>query len=177
AAANAVVSVRRPRVPAGTLLFHPLDELEVRQQVVPLGLAVNKIEAGPLPAMRTFDVTVMVGSAVAGTSPLNDAFARSKYVDMSDAAKLSAPSLAAMRSGVRVSLDSIAASAPAPSVTASWTYDEFIWGTQGLRTSTARPFMPDAAAVAHALETSAAAEAPLRRAGVARYRRPAASSR
>jgi hypothetical protein len=170
-AANALVSVRRPSVPAGVLLFHPLDQLEVRQQVVPLGLVVNKIEAGPLAAKRTFDVTVSVGTGVATTSPLNDAFARSKYVDMSDAAKLSAPSFEQMRSGARMSLDSVAAAAPAPTVTASWTYDEFIWGTQGLRSSTVRPFVPDAAAVTHALETSAAAEAPLRRTGIARYRR------
>ena len=171
AAANALVSVRRPIVPAGALLFHPLDELEVRQQVVPLGLVVDKIEAGRLAAKRTFDVTVTVGKGVARTLPLNDAFARSTYVDMSDAAKLSAPSFEQMRSGIRVGLDSIAATTAAPSVTASWTYDEFVWGTQGLRSSTARPFVPDAAAVAHALGTSATADAPLRRTGIARYRR------
>jgi len=169
AAATALVSVRRSSVPGGALLFHPLDELEVRQQVVPLGLVVNRIDAGPLAAPRTFDVTVKIGKTATTATPLNDAFARAKYVDMSDAARLSAPSFEQLPSGVRVSVAPTAASAPI--VTANWNYDEFVWTLQGLRASTVRAFVPDAAAAAHALATSAAAEAPLRRSGGMRYLR------
>jgi hypothetical protein len=168
AGGNGLVSVRRRNTPGGPLLFHPLDELAVRQQIVPLGLVVDRIEAGPLAAPRTFEVSVKVGGKPAGTSPVSDAFARAKYVDMSEAARLSAPSFELMPSGVRVALDSPAA--PAPSVTATWDYDEFVWTKQGLRTPTVRPFVPDIATIAHTLTTSAAADAPLRRAGVARYR-------
>jgi len=159
--------VRRPTTPGGVLLFHPLDELEVRQQVVPLGVVVNRLDAGPLAAPRTFDVAVTIGNAMVKSEPINDAFARSKYVNMNDAARLSAPSFEQMPSGVRVSLDPSSLSAPA--VTTTWTFDEFIWTAQGLRSSTVRAFAPDVAAVSYALATSAAADARHRRTGVMRY--------
>src|SRR5262249_10850180 len=130
AAATALVSVRRPNAPGGALLFHPLDELEVRQQVVPLGVMVNRIDAGPLAAPRTFDVAMKIGTTTAKSEPLNDAFARAKYVDMTDADRLSAPSFEQMPSGVRVSLDPLSLSAQP--VMATWTFDEFIWTDQGL---------------------------------------------
>jgi hypothetical protein len=133
AAADGLVSVRRSRAPGAALLFHPLDELMVRQQVVPLGIAVDRIDAGPLAAPRTFEVAVRVGGRPMDTEPLSDAFARAKYVDMSDADKLSAPSFEQLRSGARVDLDAPALSAP--SVAAAWNYEPFVLTAQGLRPS------------------------------------------
>jgi hypothetical protein len=169
-AESGLIAVRRPSAPAGPLLFHPLDELTVRQQVVPLGVVVTRMEAGRLAAPRTFEVTVKVGGTPMKTEAVWDAFARAMYMDMSDAAKLSTPSFEPMVTGARVVLDQ--AAAPAPSVNASWSYDEFVWTRHGLQSSTVRRFAPDAAAVAHALATSATAQAPLRRSGVAGYRGP-----
>ena len=134
---NGLVSVRTAGAAGGALLFHPLDELTVRQQVAPLGVAVERIDAGPLVAPRTFDVTVKVGGVAATTEPLSDAFARAKYIGMSDADKLSARSFEQMRSGVRVSLDAVAASAPP--VAADWTYEPFLLTGQGLRSATSPP--------------------------------------
>ena len=136
AATNQLVSVRRSSAPGGALLFHPLDELTVRQQVVPLGLRVDRIEAGPLTAPRTFEVTVKVGGRPMATDALSDAFARSKYVAMSDAGKLAAPSFEAMRSGVRVNLETPAASGPP--IVANWTHDQFVLTAQGLQPAALR---------------------------------------
>lgn len=169
-AESGLVAVRRPKAPGGPLLFHPLDELTVRQQVVPLGVVVTRMEAGRLAEPRTFEVTVRIGGTLMKTDAVWDVFAPAMYMDMSDAARLSTPSFEPMESGVRVVLDG--AAAPAPSVTADWNYEEFVWTRQGLQSSAVRPFVPDAKAVAHALATSATAQAPLRRSGVAQYRGP-----
>ena len=139
AATNPLVSVRRSSVPGGALLFHPLDELVVRQQVVPLGMHVERIDAGPLVAPRTFEVTVSVAGRPQATEALSDAFARSKYVAMSDADKLSAPSFEFRRSGVRVNLDAPSTSAPA--IVANSTYDLFVLTTQGLQSAAPKPFV------------------------------------
>ena len=143
AASNQLVSVRRSNVPGGTLVFHPLDELTVRQQVVPLGMRVDRIEAGPLTTPRTFDVAVSVGGRTQATEPLSDSFARSKYVAMTDAQKLSAPSFQSMKSGVRVNLD--APTTTAPSIVANWTYDPFVLTAQGLQSAAPRAFAAEAA--------------------------------
>ena len=171
-AQSRLISVRRPSTPGRALLFHPLDDLTVRQPVVPLGVVVTRMEEGRLAAPRTFEVAVKVGGTKMRTESVWDAFARAKYMDMSDAARLSTSSFEPMVSGARVVLDQSAA--PAPSVNAGWDYDEFVWTANGLQLSTVRRFVPDEAAVAHALASSATAQAPLRRSGVARYRGPLA---
>jgi hypothetical protein len=66
----------------------------------------------------------------------------------------------------------LAAATSAPSVAAGWNYDEFILTRDGMRTALPQSLIADAATVSHVLATSAAAEAPLRRAGIARYRGP-----
>jgi len=113
-------------------------------------------------------VAIRVGGVPAIGERLSDAFAPAKYVHMSDAEKLSAPSFQLMQSGVRVRLAS--AAVPAPAVAAGWTYDECVLTGQGLRAATPLSFVADGAAVTHALAVSAAADAPLRRTGLARYR-------
>ena len=91
-------------------------------------------------------MTVTVGGATAPADALTDAFARAKYVTMTDAQKLSAPSFEQMRSGARVKLDGAAA---APPVVVGWTFDQFVLTAHGLGAPTAQPFVPDPAAVAN----------------------------
>ena len=72
--------------------------------------------------------------------------AREAYVAMSDADKLSAPSFEQMRSGVRVTLDAPAVSAP--SIVADWTHEQFVLTAQGLQSPSSQPPFPTAAEVA-----------------------------
>jgi hypothetical protein len=146
ATTSGLVSVRRAGTPGGALRFHPIDELIVRQQVVPLGTPIDRIDAGPLARPRTFEVSVSIGGHPMSVEPLTDAFARAKYVAMSDADKLSAPSFEQMRSGVRVTLDAPAVSAP--SIVADWTHEQFVLTAQGLQSPPSQPLFPTAAAMA-----------------------------
>jgi hypothetical protein len=118
----------------------------VRQQVVPLGTLVDRIDAGPLARSRTFEVIVSIGGRPMSVEPLTDAFARAKYVAMNDADKLSAPSFEQMRSGVRVTLDAPPVSAP--SILADWTHEQFVLTAQGLQSPASQPLFPTAADVA-----------------------------
>jgi hypothetical protein len=162
---DALVSVRRPV----SFALHPLDELEVRNRVLPLGIVIERLGDRPLDAPHLFDVTSLsVAGSTRETKQLPDDFARAQYQRLSDAEKLSLPSFEPMCAGLHALPSTTAATAP--SVAVSWTWEERVWTPSAPPLPAFPAAVVDGRLVATALATSAAAEAPLRRSGVAKYR-------
>ncbi len=87
-----------------TLRVHPLGTLSVRQGVVPLNLErdIDRYGEAPVAGSRRFAVgAVTLGGGPAGGAPVRDDFAPAQFFEMSDEAKLAAPSYESMDAGVR----------------------------------------------------------------------------
>lgn len=86
------------------LLAHPLGEVGVRQKVAPLGLQLDRLGGSRVAGPSRIEVEqVRMGAEVVEPRPLQDAFARSQFVDMSADEKLTSPSFERFDSGVAVS--------------------------------------------------------------------------
>ncbi len=86
-----------------TLRVHPLGTLSVRQGVVPLNLErdIDRYGEAPVAGSRRFAVgAVTLGGGPAGGAPVRDDFAPAQFFEMSDEAKLAAPSYESMDAGV-----------------------------------------------------------------------------
>jgi hypothetical protein len=94
-----------PRVVA-----HPLGELSVHEQVVPLELEITRVGGSPLVAPHTYSVD-LTSVRVNGDAPhtpaqlLKDAFAPAQFRDMSDDEKLASPSFESYPAGLRFHFD------------------------------------------------------------------------
>lgn len=92
-----------PAGPTSTIAVHPFAALVVRERAVPLGYRITQFGNIPLASAQQFDITrVRVGTTVATTAPVSDAFAPGQFTRLSVDQRLSAPSFEAMRSGVRI---------------------------------------------------------------------------
>jgi Family of unknown function (DUF6603) len=89
--------------PTTEILAHPLGTLQVRQRVVPLERTLDRFGSDVPAGARLFRIAhaTLAGDA-AETEPLDDLFAPAQFTALSDDEKLSQPSFAPMRSGVRV---------------------------------------------------------------------------
>src|SRR5690606_22957666 len=86
ARAASVVALRDPSR-SGEVLLHPLGELSVRQQVVPLGITIERFGNTTPAADRRFDVEVLgpEGDAVLDAEPVFDLFAPGQFLELPDA--------------------------------------------------------------------------------------------
>jgi hypothetical protein len=85
-----------------TLRVHPLGTLSVRQGVVPLNLNrdIDRYGEAPVAGSTRFMVgAVTLGAASTDSSPVRDEFAPAQFFEMSDDAKLAAPSYETMDAG------------------------------------------------------------------------------
>ena len=171
------------------MVLDPLGQLVVKQQVAPLNTARAVTTFGGLPvagATRFHVVATLNGLGTA--TPVQGAFAPARYFTMSDDAKLAAPSFEAMDAGLALGEPTAIYDASAI-VAASVTYlpitlNPLPTGTPAtaptlatpttLATTTDRYALP-VAALATQRSTGAAARAPVRRIGRARFRHPSAS--
>ena len=86
-----------------TIRVHPLGTLSVRQGVVPLNLErdIDRYGEAPVAGSKRFTVGALtLGDAGTDSSPVRDDFAPAQFFEMSDEAKLAAPSYETMDAGV-----------------------------------------------------------------------------
>jgi hypothetical protein len=163
--------------PGPGLVLDPLGQLVVRQQVAPLnaGRDVDTYGGSPVAGARRFHLAAALQGEAAAAAP--GAFAPARYFTMSDDEKLAAPSFEAMDAGLVLG-DGGASFDPATVVAAPLTYASIVLGPAGAPDpAPAEPGRYDlpAAALGAQRGTGAAARAPARQAGAARFRNAAAA--
>jgi hypothetical protein len=83
------------------LVLHPVGTLEISQRFVPLNLPLDKVGNQKPSDVNKVTVGVQAG-ALAVKGPTREKFASAQYIDMDDAAKLSAPAYEPLESGVEL---------------------------------------------------------------------------
>jgi hypothetical protein len=94
-------------LPAGAsepVRVHPVGTVAIRQKVVPLNIAIDRIGAQRPADARTFAIgAVTVNGDAQGTPPVaEESFAPAQFFDLTDAEKLESPSFKSFASGIRV---------------------------------------------------------------------------
>jgi hypothetical protein len=86
------------------VVLHPHGVLEIRQQVVPFDLELDRFGAGVPEGDNRFETPTLVveGLSMNGLSPVEELFAPGQFLDLTDDEKLSRPSFEAMPAGIRV---------------------------------------------------------------------------
>jgi hypothetical protein len=86
------------------LVLHPAGFLEIRQNVLPLGIRLDKLGNAPVKDHYKFEITnIIIGSEELDLSHVEEDFARGQFINFSD--PLSAPSFEKMKAGVAASSD------------------------------------------------------------------------
>ena len=165
-----------PAAAAAPIVLDPLGQLFVKQQVVPLNTHrdVEIFGSAPVAGRRRFAVSATLGEDILQSVPVQAAFAPAQFFVMSDDEKLAAPSFESMDAGCvfgdsRVTFDASQA-IPAP-----LEYEVVAITLDGpAPTVTPAPASSSYVLPADALEilaqSGAAARAPIRRTGRARFR-------
>lgn len=161
-------------LPAGaTPVLDPLGQLVVQQQVAPLNSRrlVDTYGGARVSGPQQFNLAASFDGQAA--APVQDSFAPARYFQMSDDDKVSAPSFELMDAGAVMGADG-AAFDPSTVAGSDLVYDEFVLNAA----TQARPKPTDYALPAETMPThvtsGAAARAPVRQVGRARFRNPAA---
>jgi hypothetical protein len=127
--------VRLRAVADDALLLHPLDELILRQVVVPLGEVVTRIGAARATRVGRHEVSrIRFGAAdapEASTRPVTESFAPGHYRDLDDGERLTARTFNVLRAGVHVIPHDATAG---PSLTPTPVYDEHVIDAAGTHT-------------------------------------------
>jgi hypothetical protein len=92
------------------VLVHPLGELSVRQQLLPLGIDLDLYAGGVPSGQRRFSITkAFVGKdAVPELRPVNEQFAAADFLELTDDQKLHRKSFEAMPAGVTLTPKALA---------------------------------------------------------------------
>ncbi len=108
AAGNTLVSLRRV-TDSDRVLVHPLGDLVVRQQIVPLNTAISRVGGARPSGARRFviDRILLDGQIAANAEPVRDHFAPGQFIEMTDDERLVRPSFEPMDSGVRFGATSV----------------------------------------------------------------------
>ena len=98
---NMLVSLRSQPA-ADQVLVHPLGELSVRQQVIPLGVHIDRFGGGVPSGERTFTLSnfTLGGDPVDDPQPVTEFFAPADFLELSDDEKLARPSFEPMPAGI-----------------------------------------------------------------------------
>jgi hypothetical protein len=110
AGGHMLVALRQIPAESGVVLAHPLGQLTVTQNVVPLNLTIDRY-GGAVPAgERRFGID----SVTLGSDPnpprqtVRDWFAPGQFLDLSDTERLSRPSFEKLDAGLRIGGDEVA---------------------------------------------------------------------
>jgi hypothetical protein len=162
----------RSLAPSGTLVLDPLGRLSITQQTVPLntGRDVDTFGGAPVAGARRFALTASLnGTTLTGTAQ-QAAFAPAQYFTMSDDEKLAAPAFESMDAGY--TFGSAATQLDATqSVAAPLTYRTIVIG----ETPAPTDYVLNGAQLRGLSRSGAAARAPQRRVGRARFANTAAA--
>jgi hypothetical protein len=171
-----------PASTTGPIVLDPLGQLTVKQQVVPLNTSrdIDTFGGAPVAGRRRFALTASIAGTPLQSAPVQAPFASAQFFAMTDDEKLAAPSSQPMDAGCMFGSAQVAFDATQV-VPAPLEYQIIRITLQG-STSTAPPAAapaPYTMSVDH-LQTftrcGAAARAPVRRVGRARFRNDAVES-
>jgi hypothetical protein len=111
------------------LLAHPLGRPEVRERIVPLGLAITRFGESVPSGATTFTFKALhVGTGTIAHDTIQDDFAPAQFFELTDEEKLERPSFERHDAGVRVSAPPVTSGAPVPKTAA---YETFFVDTPG----------------------------------------------
>jgi hypothetical protein len=102
---TALVTLRKAAADEGTVAAHPLGELVVTQNVVPLGIDITRIGTARPSDGTHFDITkvAVAGRELQPPEFRDEHFARGRYLDLDPEQRLSTPSFERFRAGVAIS--------------------------------------------------------------------------
>ncbi len=165
----------------GLVRVHPLGDLEVRQQVLPLEVPITRFGSARVRGSQRYriDSVAFNGTAVSSRSRVVDHFAPGQFQELSQGERLSRPSFEKMTAGTRVRTDALiyggsTANDAAHSRSTTLDYETAIV-TEGPETgeavTTTQPgtYRPDESKLHVQVRFGAAAHAALRRNGKARF--------
>jgi hypothetical protein len=166
----------RKLTPGTTLVIDPLGRLVVTQDVVPLntGRDIDIFGGAPVAGARRFALSASLnGVTLKPPQTLRAAFAPAQFFEMSDDEKLASPSFETMDAGMAVGSDAVTFD-PARLVASSVEYESIVIDTLAPPghpppPSRLRYKLPVSQLRVHSA-TGAAARAPVRRVGRARFR-------
>jgi uncharacterized protein DUF6603 len=172
------VTLRSLAAGAGPLL-DPLGQLQVLQQVAPLNTQrpVDTFGGARVAGPQQFNLSARFDDQAG--APVTGAFAPARYFTMSDDDKLAAPSFEDMDAGVLLGDDKVQFDAAAEAIAAATLeYDEYVLNPAGAAAPTAVSIQPATytmplAAMQAQAPRGAAARAPVRQVGRARFRNDA----
>jgi hypothetical protein len=109
----------------GNAVLHPLSGLSITQRVAPLNITLSRVGNAKPKGQNRFTIErVSVSNAGLETDPIQEHFARSQFLDMTDDEKLGTPAFEKMDSGVRVGIARVLHGTP---VTASMECETFVY--------------------------------------------------
>jgi hypothetical protein len=165
----------RTLTPGTTLILDPLGRLAVKQQVAPLNSArdIDLYGGAPVIGDRRFGLAATLnGQPLQTTQTLRDQFAPAQFFAMSDDEKLAAPSFEQMDAGLVFGSDAVSFDAT-QLVAANLQYESIVIDAPipaGAPLPPSQVYTLQPAQLAFHSLTGAAARAPVRRVGRARFR-------
>ena len=152
----------------------PLGTLVFRQQVVPLNTArdIETFGGAPVAGARRFAITATFGPHTQTPHPVRDHFPPSQFFEMTDDERLASPSFEEMDAGIEFGSDDVDFDA-AQVAAAPLAFETFVVDDKFVPPASGEPAPRYALTVARLLEqarTGSAAMAPIRVAGLARFR-------
>ncbi len=178
-----LVTLRR-QAKGDEVLVHPLGQLTVRQQVLPLGVRLDLFEGSAPAGERTFSITqAFLGpDPVTDLRPVNEFFAPASFLQMSDDEKIARPSFESMPAGIALQFQAISFGGQAPgtanqAVISEMDFDDRIVGASGEVVSGGRPGQLSGSLAVLAAAFGPAGRSTLRRSGTARFQSEGASFR
>jgi hypothetical protein len=114
---------------ASVILAHPLGRPQVRERIVPLGLAITRFGEALPSGDTTFTITAFnLGNGTIPYDTIQDDFAPAQFFELTDEEKLERPSFERHDAGVRVKAAAVTSGAAVPKTAA---YETFFVDTPG----------------------------------------------
>jgi len=165
------VSLRKI-APGTTLVLHPLGNLVVKQQTVPLNTSrdLDTFGGAPIAGAKRFNLEAKIEGVTQDVNNVKDAFAPGQFFAMTDDEKLASPSFEDMDAGAIFGSDAIAIDDGA-SLFAPLEYETIIIDEEGLATNEEEDrYVLVAHRFFEQVRFSAVGMAPIRSIGIARFR-------
>jgi hypothetical protein len=182
-----------PAAPGAPLVLDPLGQLVVKQQVVPLntGRDIDTFGGAPVAGARRFALGAALNGTALASAALQSSFAPAQFFVMSDDERLAAPAFESMDAGCLFGTANTVID-PSQIIAAALAYQTIVIGTPAAAASavsaaraasvsptTASPaasYTLSAAQLHSFSRSGAAARAPVRRVGRARFRNDAVAA-
>jgi hypothetical protein len=178
AGSRMLVSLRKRS--EGGIALHPLGELSVRQQVLPLGITIDRYGGGA-PSGAHFAITraFLGADPVPELRPVREFFAPAEFIEMTDDQRIARPSFESLQAGVVLQPQGLVFGGQDPTsanqaAASEMDFDEVIIDANGntVTTATGSPGVVRGDLAVLAASFGAAARSPLRASGSSRFGAP-----